>query len=354
MCQRPPSSARGDPNYYYFSLLSITEHAYTLPLLGLCRITASQLLFVKWVRRAFDLLLGCVLGPVCTAMLLAGPLFLGADQDLSMPADLAGWEAWLAFLLLAAVHLLDSGSSSRGAGARHARQAAAVGGLRGAVLCAGIICLHFYRRSSSSPPAAAERSSDFYLFRSFATRCSRGNEGGTYAVQGTLMLWLGLLASRWFEEVVRCLFFRRCRTCGSSSSGGGNALLPQRQNKAGMCMPCYSMHSMKEDVDDACASLAVAGILLGAYSISSSPLPEGGQQKDRRHVHGFTMLYALGILAAVVTGVHAVHWGARGLLLLTTDATASSPDGMEMEKDYDSSSADEADSDAPIGKPHNL
>lgn len=80
---------------------------------------------------------------------------------------------------------------------------------------------------------------------------------------------------------------------------------------------------MKEDVDDACAAMAVAGILLGAFSISSRPLPEEAQQhaanvaaaeEQQQQQHSFTMLAALGTLAAVVTGVMVVHFIVRMML----------------------------------------
>ena len=67
---------------------------------------------------------------------------------------------------------------------------------------------------------------------------------------------------------------------------------------------------MKEDVDDACTSLAVAGIFLGAYAISPSPLPEQ-QQHTGTQQHSFTMLAVLGIAAAIITGVHLVNSAAR-------------------------------------------
>lgn len=102
-------------------------------------------------------------------------------------------------------------------------------------------------------------------------------------------------------------------------------------------MRCYSMQSMREDVDDACAALAVAGILLGAYSISSRPLPEtkvrypedSGNQPQQ---HSFTMLTSLGVLAAVLVGTMVVHTGTK--LLLVIGRGGATRFGTEQEKPH--------------------
>lgn len=312
MCQRPPSSARGNPNYYYFSLLSLTEHAYTIPLLGLCRIVPSQILFTDKFRHAFDTVLGWILGPLCTALLFSLLTSSSSPPDLSTPADLSRWQAWILFLLLAAVHLVvveeaggavvvaekkDDGDEHKERRVDHTKSASERLGtiIRGAVLCLGIACFYVRRLIAPADKNADETrlASDFYFFRSFASRVANGNTAAQYALQGTMLVWLGLLASRWFEEITMCTFFNQCSACQKGSSTAA-------KEEAKRCMRCYSMHAMKEDVDDACAAMAVAGILLGAYSISSRPMPEthgAGMADD----HSFTMLAALGTLAAMVT-----------------------------------------------------
>lgn len=297
ICQRPPSSTngRGNPNYYYLSLQSLAEHAYTLPLLGLCRVASSQLQFLNTFRHYFDFGLGCVLGPICTVLLLALPSS-SHHADLSTPADLSAWEPWLLFVLLAAVQLDAFGTNHHQGG--HRTQSMVVIATRGTILCAGIAAFHV-RRLSPSSLQQASKTSDFYFFRAFVAQATAGQGHAQYVLQGTLLLWLGLLASRWFEELLRCFFFaKHCLRCEATKT----------------CMQCYSTQAMKEDVDDACASLAVAGIFLSAYAISSRPLPEiagnnAGQQ------HSFVMLPALGVLAAVIVGAHVVHAGMRTLLL---------------------------------------
>ena len=208
------------------------------------------------------------------------------EEDLSTPAGEEGWQSWLLFLLLAAVHLVDVGQvHSREE--NHRAHVVANHLIRGSVLCCGIVCLHLRRNFALD----SQPKSDFYFFRSF---CASAGDSGVqrYVLQAILLLWLGLLASRWFEEMCRCIFFRRC-------------CLPEC-SKTRWCIRCYSIHIMKEDVDDACTSLAVAGIFLGAYAISPSPLPEQ-QQHTGTQQHSFIMLAVLGIAAAVITGVHLVN-----------------------------------------------
>ena len=355
ICQRPPSSARGKPNYYYFSLLSLTEHAYTLPLLGLCRIAPSQLLFMDKFRHAFDSIIGWILGPLCTALLFALPqqglLSSSSPTDLSTPADLSRWQPWLLFLLLAAVHLVAAEEEEEGAGAAssavaeekgrrssddehevqtHKSTWEALGTItRGAVLCVGIACFYVRRLLASADKNADETliASDFYFFRSFASRVANGNSAGQYVLQGTMLVWLGLLASRWFEEITMCIFFNRCSACAKRNI---TAVVASPAAAAKQCMRCYSMHVMKDDVDDACAAMAVAGILLGAFSISSRPLPET-HAADMVEEHSFTMLAALGTLAAVVTGVMAVHFMVRMML---TAVTGRKEDGKGLTKQH--------------------
>jgi hypothetical protein len=62
--------------------------------------------------------------------------------------------------------------------------------------------------------------------------------------------------------------------------------------------------------------MAVAGILLGAYSISSKPLPENfvAEAAASSGEHSFTMLPALGTMAAILVGVQALHAGIRAVL----------------------------------------
>lgn len=231
MCQSPPSSTkRGDPSYYHYSLLSLSEHAYTLPIMGLCRILAPQLLSFRSFRKAFDALLGCVLGPLCTVMFLT---LAQNERNLSTPCNLASWQSWILFILLSAVHLLDTQpASGRAVNAT----------LRGLVLCVGIACFYI-RRILEPPPSGTNLHSDFYFFRAFASSASfRWHPAPKYILQAFFMTWLGLLASRWFSEACRQVLFSlfpahvRSRSLdwmhagASSSAAASHAAIPLLQS----------------------------------------------------------------------------------------------------------------------------
>lgn len=97
-------------------------------------------------------------------------------------------------------------------------------------------------------------------------------------------------------QVCQLIFFIECSSQECSS----------RQLPSLLCPRCFCVESMKEDVDDACSSLAVAGILVGAYAISTKPLPETNYD-NLMMTHSISMLAVFGILAAVIAAVHLVH-----------------------------------------------
>jgi hypothetical protein len=82
------------------------------------------------------------------------------------------------------------------------------------------------------------------------------------------------------------------------------------------------METMKEDVDDACASIAVAGILMGAYAISGKPLPEtkAASLLLLNNNHHTSMLGVFGVLAAVLTGVQLVHTVVKNYVIMNSSS----------------------------------
>jgi hypothetical protein len=264
---------------------------------------APQLIsFPSFRGEFFDKLLGFVLGPISTILLFAAPISSSDDGDRSSPMDLASWESWLLFLLLVCVHAFSSSSST----AAQKKDATILALVKGLVLCTGIACFYARRAAAAAATAAAgakHASSDFYFFRSFALRLAATTSPAIakYFVQSILLAWLALLSCRWFSEVMQLIFFVEC--CEKHRKSQEREIM--------MCPRCYCASSMKEDVDDACSSLAVAGILLGAYAISSRPLPETmmneGNKQQQQQQHYIAMLMAFGVLAAVMAGIYMVH-----------------------------------------------
>lgn len=313
VCQEPPPTGHGnnrsDANHYIFSLLSLVEHSYTLPLLALCRIVAPQLIsFPRFRTSFFDLIMGLGLGPVCTILLFVVPRYSSSSwsNDRSTPMDLSSWESWVLFLLLASVYLTTAMSSSSTLQASRTAKMMTVC-CKGLVLCIGIACFYARRLVNSNneehgqPHTVVVVYSDYHFFRSFAWSLDPQTQSpaAKYFVQSLLMAWLGLLSCRWFSEVCKLLFFvdpSCCETCLAD-------------DKAKKCPRCFCMESMKEDVDDACASIAVAGILMGAYAISGKPLPEtnAASMLLLKNSHHTSMLGVFGVLAAVLAGVQLVH-----------------------------------------------
>ena len=314
MCQSPPpsshkSSSRGDANYYHFSLLSLVEHSYTLPLLGACRILGPQLIAVRGFCQALDALLGYVLGPACCILvLLVFPSQQQQDQSSSL--QLSTLQSWILFLIFLAVHLFGS-SSSRGISSIGQPKVATtiVIFARGTLMAGGVCSLLLQRHFSPEN----DLKSDYYFFRAFFATSSSSR----YVVKSLLLIWLGLLSSRWFAELCGEIFFYG--DDGTEATGSKRRI---------------AVVTMKEDVDDACSSLAVAAILAGAYAISSRPLPEfahPSDQQQQQQQHCLSMLSVLALLACLVAGVHVVHTVVKQMVLLSSMpySAAKPPPGMD-------------------------
>ena len=304
----------------FFPLLSIVEHCYTLPLLGVCRIAAPHLIRLQQQQqckeknhRLLDMFLGVFMGPLCAIILFS--VQSSSSSSMEKPVDLESWQSWVLFLLLVVVHLTPPSSSSSGGNAASSAEAAAGLVVKGLLLCVGIACFHVRKRNNAEMGGGKGNLMDYNFFRTLPS----SSAGELIILQLVLLLWLGLCACRWYVEVCNILFF-------SSDVCGCAAAL--NQGMAEKCIRCLSVETMKEDVDDACASLAVAGILAGAYAISSSSssLEEKPRHDndDDHDIHTMSMLDVVGSLAAVIVAVNVLQ-STVGLYFKGRSTTTTSP-----------------------------
>lgn len=283
------------------------------------------------MRTIVDKFMGYVIGPSCTLLLF---LASGNRADRSSALDLGSAEAWILFLMLLATHLAGGQSCTDSPVAGRSPAGTLV---RGGVACIGILCFHV-RRLASPPVLEDSLPSDYHFFRSFSASFledpdSPASRALRYCVQTLLLLWLGLLACRWFSEVCGCVFYSHCypsvavghaadvavpdeSLCSCLLPIGSPVAVVATGSVANGCICCESVRLMKDDVDDACVSIAVAGILLGAYAISSRPLPEtqSEQLEAQGHLHYLSMLTMLSVLVGVIVAVRVLHAGIRLLL----------------------------------------